>query len=276
MNMTSNILFLSLVFIANNRAGELTIAERESKREKEAQLLDAVAQGDCQKARSILRNYTIKGSGLLCMAILKKQTEMVELLVGQNSNVNAMFDNLWPLQVAVETENENVVEILVRSGANVNAIDGYGSTVLHFLPDSGSGICNRLIQAGAHPTVANSMGLTPLHNAAIKGFTSIVTELSSCKGVAIDAKDCDGRTPLHYALLYSHENVALKLIDLGAKVNIESKLYERPLDIADDNGLEKAKKALMQKGAYSRQLPYGNIYDNDILQQSLIIGRIKH
>jgi ankyrin repeat protein len=200
---------------------------------------------------------------------------MVNLLIEHNIDINAMFDNLWPLQVAVETEDEDVVEILVRSGANVNTLDGYGSTVLHFLPDSGSHILRRLTQAGACPTIANSMGLTPLHNAAIKGFTNIIAELCLCKGVVIDAKDCAGRTPLHYALLYSHEKAALKLIEFGANVRMTSKLRETPFDIADDNGLINAKNELLKKGAYSKQLPYGSIYDNDSHALSMMIGRVK-
>lgn len=260
----------------SSRTGDLIEIEEVDEKKKGEQLLEAVDEGDCQKASSILQNYTIKGSGLLCVAVLKKWPEMVKLLVDHKSDVDARFDNLWPLQVAVETESEDIVEILLEAGANVNAIDDYGSTVLHFLQDSGSHILKRLIKAGAHPAVRNSMELTPLHNAAIKGFTNIIAELCSCKEVAINAKDHDGRTPLHYALLYSHERAALKLIEFGANVRITSKLRETPFDIADDNGLSKAADELLKKGAYSKQLPCGSIYSNENRALSLMVGRVKN
>ncbi len=273
--IVSSLFLLGAFFIVNSGVEEIAMSEQKRKKEKEIQLLDAVVQGDCQKVSFLLSDFSVKGSGLLCMAILKKQMDMARLLIKYNIDINAMFDNLWPLQIAVETENMDAVGILLNANVNVNAVDGYGSTVLHFLPDSASDICNRLMRAGASPAIANLMGLTPLHNAAIKGFNNIIDELCVCKGVAIDAKDCNGRTPLHYALLYSHESVALKLIDFGAKVNTISKLYESPFDIADDNNLENAKRALRKKGAYSCQLPYGNIYDNAALKESLMIGRVK-
>lgn len=226
---------------------------------EEDQLLNAVVKGDCVKAAFLLKGSVSQGSGLLCLAILAQQTEMSRLLITYTRDINAKFDGFFPLQMAVETENEEVVDQLLVSNAKADVVDQYKSNVLHFLPDSGSNMLHKLIKAGANPTAANSAGLTPLHNAAIKGFSKIIHNLILYPKVDINARDTAGRTPLHLALWSSKEAAALELIKLGADINARSSFNEYPLDIAEKNSLlSNVKKELIKRKARTYRPSFGD------------------
>ncbi|UCH98154.1 MAG: ankyrin repeat domain-containing protein, partial [Candidatus Aminicenantes bacterium] len=65
----------------------------------------------------------------------------------------------------------------------------------------------------------NDYNRTALHFAALNGHLSIVKELVK-KGIDVNIKDIDGKTPLYYACRYGHEKVAKTLKSLGAKEKI--------------------------------------------------------
>ena len=70
-----------------------------------------------------------------------------------------------------------------------------------------------------------------LHEAAAQGDLAKVKELAE-KGADINAFDEDlSRTPLHYAVIAGHRDVAAYLLSVGADVNAheEAKIGETPL-----------------------------------------------
>mgnify|MGYP000480537135 FL=1 len=73
---------------------------------------------------------------------------------------------------------------------------------------------------------------TPLHYAAIRGHKEIA-ELLIAKGADVNAKNSVGQTPLQFAAGYGHKEIAELLIDNGADVNVKDDDGETPLDFAD-------------------------------------------
>ena len=59
----------------------------------------------------------------------------------------------------------------------------------------------------------------------------------------VTAKDDDGRTPLHYAVLDGDTEVAERLLTKGAEVNAKTNTGETPLDLAKTDAM----KALLRK-----------------------------
>ena len=64
----------------------------------------------------------------------------------------------------------------------------------------------RLIGAGADKEAKDQDSRTPLHLAATRGYTTVVTYLIEA-GADKEAKDRVGRTPLHFAAWYGHTAV---------------------------------------------------------------------
>jgi hypothetical protein len=104
-----------------------------------------------------------------------------------------------------------------------------------------------LLRAGTSPTLKDWGGYTPLHLAAISGMETFVQLLLKCDGIDVDATNVDGRTPLHFAVVYGHAAVAGLLVDEGADMTIEDHYGVRAVDVVSNPGpisAEDAKRLL--------------------------------
>ncbi|PGH16535.1 hypothetical protein AJ79_01640 [Helicocarpus griseus UAMH5409] len=74
-----------------------------------------------------------------------------------------------------------------------------------------------LLERGADVGLADGKGWTPLARAAQSGCTKVVKVLlKHCRGaVDVDARNCDGVTPLGHAVLAGHEDIILLLLEKG-------------------------------------------------------------
>ena len=73
--------------------------------------------------------------------------------------------------------------------------------------------------------------------------------LPKSKGINVNARDKDGRTPLHYAARQGCDEVVNLLITRGANVNAKNKIGNTPLHLATQLGQGKAARLLIQEGA---------------------------
>ncbi len=85
-----------------------------------------------------------------------------------------------------------------------------------------------------------------IHDAARIGRVDIVNSLLAEDPERVSAKDKEGLTPLHFAALYDHKEIAELLIAKGADVNAKDKDGWTPLH---ETGKKDVAELLIAKGA---------------------------
>ncbi|XP_076673134.1 transient receptor potential channel pyrexia isoform X2 [Andrena cerasifolii] len=162
------------------------------------------------------------GRTSLHQAVKNNHSEVVEILVNANANVNAEDERgITPLLLAGSTVTQedpneiskfvNIIEILVSANASIN--------VAH--PDTGSSSATkRLLDGGACSLYqCKSTGSTALHFAATVGsLDTLLVLLAITPPGRIDMRDKIDRTPLHRASYQGHCNCVRALIDHGGNL----------------------------------------------------------
>ncbi|KAJ3350131.1 hypothetical protein HDU91_006293 [Kappamyces sp. JEL0680] len=116
--------------------------------------------------------------------------------------------------------------------AQVNARDRAGRSVLFKFVGAGDyATTEALLKFGASPHIQDYAGVTPLHEACLKGRSSIV-DLLLAHEVDADAPGDGGDRPLHDAVGNLHLDVVLQLLKHGASLDIANDMGQTPEDCA--------------------------------------------
>ena len=105
------------------------------------------------------------------------------------------------------------------------------------------------VEAPAVPTSNVSM-----HEAALNGQLEMVKDLLG-KGLNVNLKDQDGRTPLMYASFNGYVEIIQLLIDNGAQVNVFDSYGRTPLMMASSGPYPEAVKILLDHKADPNERP---------------------
>lgn len=182
---------------------------------------------------------------------------LVHVIQDSDLNVKEPVYGRTPLHVACDLGHTDIVKALIKARCEVDATDNDGDTpLLQVIANDGDvEIVRLLIEAGADPAARCHLGFTALcqalfvpvnreDNARIiqeeNSSQNIVVEDSDLEkfkllhqaGADINAKDNDGRTPLHVAAILPNEEVVRILIDAGASVNEQDADGNTPLHVA--------------------------------------------
>ncbi|KFY44645.1 hypothetical protein V494_01385 [Pseudogymnoascus sp. VKM F-4513 (FW-928)] len=156
-----------------------------------------------------------------------KAPRLVALLLANGADVDIGF---WgdrvnarrfetPLEQAcsITGQDEEVVRILLEAGATVDALHRDGRTPLHLSCRQSLGISKLLLGHGANINAVAKDGSRPLHDAVKEAIVPLI-DLLVDKGVELNVKDIEGRTPLDLALEAPTPNtrVVTALVDAGA------------------------------------------------------------
>jgi len=194
--------------------------------------------------------------------------EIAELLIEKGADVNAKKeDGQTPLYSAALYSHKEIVELLIANGAEVNAKNKYGETPLNlsFVGETADllrkhgGKTKKELEAAGKPTEPVAEAATPepptakapdisIHDAVEKGNIEAVKQHLTA-GTDVNARDSIGETPLFYAAVDGHKEIAELLIAEGADVNAEGHFRETPLHKAVVMGHKKVTELLIAEGA---------------------------
>jgi ankyrin repeat protein len=163
--------------------------------------------------------------------------ELVKALISAGTDVNVKDDyGATPLHYAAKGNFPEVVKYLLEMGADVHAKDDMGKTPLHYVvegsdiyeatkPDEDPSpeerrrieIMRLLIERGANVNAKDHEGRTPLHYAAFSDTPFKLARYLVDRGTDINAKDEGGYTPLDGAELMANDELVEYLLKRGAK-----------------------------------------------------------
>lgn len=184
-----------------------------------SELIRKGADFDCQD------RYGRTPLHFVCLKNTKISRRIVNFLVEQGCDVNIKDENgVTPLFLAIRTKSTRIIEILMNNGADVNFCDKSSkSTPLHEASRKNlSSVVKWLLKAGAKTDLKDNLEQTPLHIAVSSGHLSQeLVSLLLMYGADVEVLDKDKKTPLLRAFDANDYNRVEKLLDFGAKINIE-------------------------------------------------------
>lgn len=184
-------------------------------------------------------------------AVASRNFVEVQSLVADGHDINEQhYDRVTPLHMACLTGDVQITDFLLQKGAWVNAQSIDNSTPLCDACAGGNVECVKmLLNRGAfvNPPLLLS---TPLHEAALRGYTDIVTVLILA-GAKLNVNDLHYGTPLHAACSMQFPSLTCIsfLLKSGANVNA-IKNHKTPLHlIAMFSKSDEAAQLLLAYGA---------------------------
>jgi ankyrin repeat protein len=186
--------------------------------------------------------------------------EIVQLLLASSANVNVTDLKSWcALTYAVHGQHFRVIDALLGAGANPNVSDRFGFTSLMqccSLPPekvkSSSMILNaaeHLLNAGADVNCVNGLtGTTPMHEAAKRGNDELAVPLINA-GARCNVLDNDFATPLFLAANRGHLAFVDALADVVGDDCMHFRSLQSPVHAAAERGHVHVLDLLLLRGA---------------------------
>ena len=160
---------------------------------------------------------------------------------------------------ATSKDYAEIASMIIEEGANVNLQtleDGYTALMIGTINNNANGpmrcptVIQGLLDHGADINLESNIGQTALMWAAMKGRTTIATNLlGSMEASMIDKVDHQGRTALIHAVDKGHEEQLQKLLDKGASIDAQDKQQKSALMVAADNNNGRLVTMLLERGA---------------------------
>ncbi len=151
--------------------------------------------------------------------------ETIDKLVDSGFSVDALYDNMTALHVAVIKNKLESAEMLISLNASVNleTCDETCVTSLHLAAMIGNpDMADLLIRHGADMTAHAANGETPLLTAARYGHKETVDVLVS-QGADLQATNAQGNSLLFMCIFSNDTKAATLLLDAGMNPNVQDK-----------------------------------------------------
>ena len=144
------------------------------------------------------------------------------------------------------TWSDRLMRDVGLDGVDPNQQDRAGLTVLHYaVAYDQLEVVEQLLERGVRIDIRDSEGRTPLHRAASYRMAMLLL----CHGADPEARDEVGWTPLHKAARRGHRGAARALIQSGANIEAVDAESRTPLHKAALRGHREIVILLLQSGA---------------------------
>jgi len=210
-------------------------------------------EGEC--CDDYCRDFLLfKGAGytLLHKTAVEGDPKLAEKLIADGADVNANQnrEGETPLHWAARNGRVEMANFLLDHGANINASNKNGLTVLGAaLSEHQVSLAALLVSRGAETETRFSQEqVTPLLWAAQRGPHDLAVLLVE-KGAKVDAANSFGQQPLHHAAFVKDQVLADLLIARGADVNARESKGDTPLMYAAHAGGLEICRLLIAHGA---------------------------
>lgn len=207
--------------------------------------VETVLFGTAAEVRALLDqkfdpDSSTKSGGTTALMLAMPDLQKTKLLLDRGAKVNLLAKTKYSaLMVAAQYPNATpVMNLLLDRGADVRPPKGAGAPVFNASPlvlaalAGNAEVLPRLRDAGNDPNarmmVLGLFPISPLIGAAGFDDVAVTRALLDC-GAAVDSADDDDITPLGWAVIPNHPEVAQVLIERGAKVNHVDKKGMTPL-----------------------------------------------
>lgn len=190
--------------------------------------------------------------------IYGKREDVVKTLLDRGANPNLPACHFPPLLLAAMKADDKAVFLLLERGADLNARDHSNSSALHLAtvccnnPTAITEIMNCLLDRGADISALDCDGQTPLLWAVMSGNIAGINTLLQ-RGANPDTPDKWGQTALIKAVLYSVpakiNSMVNSLLANGANPNKPGKSGETPLHLALQKDRRDTVDILLANGA---------------------------
>ncbi|XP_061874521.1 ankyrin repeat, SAM and basic leucine zipper domain-containing protein 1 [Colius striatus] len=177
---------------------------------------------------------------VLKKALFRGDVSLIEELLNSGVSIESRFQFGWtPLMCAASVAHFAVVGLLLDRGANA-CFEKDKYTVLMAACAARASEENvlktveLLLSRNADPNLTCRRQMTPLIYAASKGYPEVVALLVA-HGSHIDAQDDNGYSALMWAAQHGHKSVILKLLELGADKNLQTKDEKTAAELAKAN-----------------------------------------
>ena len=161
---------------------------------------------------------------MICINVLQKKTEAVDLLLGNNCLVGKDENEFTPLHSACIYGREKTVEILLKHAVDINGKGKNGITPLYLACHNGDVETVQLLLSNrANVNERTDDNRTPLHEACHRGNVACLKTLLE-SNANIEAVDLQGNTGLMIAILSNSVGCVSLLIENKADVFIKNNI----------------------------------------------------
>ncbi len=169
----------------------------------------------------------------LLFAIRQSHLPVARFLLEKGADDNAQ--ERWgqsALHIAAGKGDVECVRLLLDHGARVNATEINKSTPLEFaITGTSKEVVDLLLEKGADVGTKSSKEMNAFHLWAIGAGEPGIADLLFARQADVNARDYDGKTPLHHAVNQGQKQAVEWLLKHGAEVNVRDKNGRTPIDL---------------------------------------------